>query len=181
MTSVVMPLSGAFGGASGVFAVSGIFFALKAFIGGFISFKYLAYHIPGIFAALYWTTRSSVIRLFLPIACMAAFIVHPVGAQAWTYSLYWLIPVILYFMKKNHLFFEALGSTFVAHAVGSVIWMYAAPMTPAVWLALIPIVALERLVFASGMVITHHSIHYAFEYTKARFSHYALLFKSIKS
>lgn len=89
---------------------------------------------------------------------MGAFIVHPVGGAAWAYSLYWLIPVALYMIRKESLFLTALGSTFTAHAVGSVIWIYANPMTPQTWLALIPVVFIERLVFASGMVVAYHAI-----------------------
>jgi hypothetical protein len=60
--------------------------------------------------------------------------------------------MILYFVPQKNIFFTSLGSTFTAHAVGSVIWLYTIPMTAGMWLALIPIVALERLCFATGMV-----------------------------
>lgn len=89
---------------------------------------------------------------------MAAFIAHPVGSQAFLYSFYWLIPVAIYLMGRNSLFAQALGSTFTAHAVGSVIWLYANPMTPEIWLALIPVVLVERLVFASGIVLVYQII-----------------------
>ena len=47
-----------------------------------------------------------------------------------------------------------LGSTFTAHAVGSVIWLYAGLVpNPETWLALIPVVVLERILFASGMFV----------------------------
>src|SRR5216684_1589321 len=74
-------------------------------------------------ATLYWATNHYTIRLLLPIACMGLFVIHPIGAQAFVYSLYWLIPVILYFIPQRSLFLQALGSTFIAHAVGSVIWL----------------------------------------------------------
>lgn len=92
---------------------------------------------------------------------MGAFMAHPVGAQAWVYSVYWLIPVLLYVIRKKSLFLEALGSTFIAHAVGSVIWIYADPITPHAWLALIPVVFIERLIFASGIVVVFHCIQQA--------------------
>jgi len=78
-------------------------------------------------ASLYWSTRHYSIRLLLPIVCMGLFIIHPVGAQAFAYSLYWLIPVVLFFVPQRFLFLQALGSTFIAHAVGSVIWLYTVP------------------------------------------------------
>jgi len=46
------------------------------------------------------------------------------------------------------MFLNVLGSTFVAHAVGSTIWLYTIGMNASVWNALIPIVALERLSMA---------------------------------
>lgn len=152
-SSVIMPLCGVFGGFFASFAVCALSIAFKLLCGGTaLSFKYLAYHIPGLFAALYLASGSPLIRVLVPLACMAAFVVHPVGGAAWIYSLYWLVPVTLYFFKKQDFFFQALGSTLVAHAVGSVIWLYAEPMTSTIWLGLIPVVFVERMVYAIGMV-----------------------------
>ncbi|HLC50667.1 MAG TPA: hypothetical protein VJI97_04555 [Candidatus Nanoarchaeia archaeon] len=54
---------------------------------------------------------------------------------------------------------KSLGATFTAHAVGGAIWNYIVPMTPAAWIALIPIVIFERLVFASGITISYIGIN----------------------
>jgi hypothetical protein len=54
-----------------------------------------------------------------------------------------------------------LGSTFIAHAVGSTIWIYTVPMTAQMWLGLMPLVAIERLCFATGMVVSYHAVHAA--------------------
>src|SRR5207237_10360114 len=89
---------------------------------------------------------------------MALFIVHPIGSQAFMYSFYWLIPIGLFGLARKTLFLEALGSTFVAHAVGSVIWLYTVPTTAGMWVGLIPIVAVERLLFAMGMVVMYRFI-----------------------
>ncbi|MFH1095105.1 MAG: hypothetical protein V1728_02725 [Candidatus Micrarchaeota archaeon] len=98
-----------------------------------------------------WTT-SRAIQVLVPLACMALFILHPVGAQAWFYSLYWLIPPVVVLALPDNLFLRSLGTTFTQHAIGGVIWLYFVnAMTPAAWIALIPIVAVERLVFAGGM------------------------------
>jgi len=59
--------------------------------------------------------------------------VHPVGAQAWFYSMYWLLPVLLFLLPARTQFTEALGATFVQHAVGSVIWLYVVPTTAVIW------------------------------------------------
>jgi hypothetical protein len=76
--------------------------------------------------------------------------------------LYWLIPVILYVVPQRSLFLNGLGSTFVAHAVGSVIWLYTVPMTAGMWMGLMPIVALERILFALGMVVVHRMLSFIF-------------------
>ena len=86
--------------------------------------------------------------------------VHPVGMQVPLYTLYWLIPVTLYFMRETALT-KAFGSTFVAHAVGSVLWLYWLPTVPAYWYALVPVVAVERLFHASAMLLFYTLNMYA--------------------
>src|SRR5579872_833379 len=117
----VLPLAGAFGGVMG----AGLLFLLRQLIHLIffktLSLSFLALCVPGLCASLYWATHNFLVRVILPIACMALFIAHPVGSQAFIYSLYWLIPVVLYLIPQRSLFLTALGSTFVAHAVGSVI------------------------------------------------------------
>ncbi|HLW72510.1 MAG TPA: hypothetical protein VKR54_00500 [Candidatus Babeliales bacterium] len=158
----VLPLSGAFGGVMG----SGLIFFTRQLLHLIffktVSLSFLAFCVPGLCASLYWATHHYAIRLLLPIACMGLFIIHPVGAQASVYSFYWLIPVVLFFVPQRSLFLQALGSTFVAHAVGSVIWLYTVPMTADMWITLIPIVLFERIAFALGMVIVHHLISFVF-------------------
>ncbi len=157
--NITTPLAGHFGGMLGSFGVFGLLLGLRFFLTGIKSLHLLAYHIPGLFGSLYWATESIFIRLLVPLACMVAFIAHPVGGQAWFYTLYWLIPISLYFVAHKNIFLHAVSSTFIAHAVGSVIWIYALPMTPAIWIGLIPVVAIERLTFATGMVVVHRVIN----------------------
>lgn len=107
---------------------------------------------PMLFAALYFAkySKGKLAQAAVPIACMALFMLHPVGSQAWQYSLYWLIPAIA-LMLPERLFLRSLGSTFTAHSIGGIIWLYLIPTTPAFWMALIPIVAFERILFALGI------------------------------
>ena len=107
---------------------------------------------PMLFAALYFAKygKGKIVQAIVPLACMALFMAHPVGAQAWVYSLYWLIPAIVLVLPEN-LFLRSLGSTFTAHAIGGIIWLYFIPSTPAFWMMLIPIVAFERTLFALGI------------------------------
>lgn len=166
--SVIVPLAGAFGGVVG----GNVIFLLRLVFGSFCndlsSFQFLAFYLPGLCASWYWASSHVLIRLMLPAVCMVLFIIHPVGAQAFPYALYWLIPIALYFTRRNNLFLQSLGSTFVAHAVGSVIWLYTVPMTADLWLSLIPIVLIERFLFASGMVVMHQVLVRMFDKIKYR-------------
>ncbi len=152
--NVTGPLVGAFGGVLGTSTVFGILFLIRFLLQGIGSLHVLAYIVPGMCASLYWASESKIIRLVLPLVCMIAFWVHPVGAQAWPYACLWFIPLVLYKAPRTRLY-TALASTFVAHAVGSVIWLYTVPMSPALWIGLIPLVILERCTFAAGMVVVH--------------------------
>lgn len=158
MSSIITPLSGAFLGISGGFLVLLTRLFIHALFFKTITFSFLAFCIPGYCASLYWATRSSLVRVFIPLACMILFVVHPIGSQAFIYSFYWLLPISFYILSYRSLFLEALGSTFVAHAVGSVIWLYTTPTTVEMWLGLIPVVALERCLFALGMVVMYRVI-----------------------
>ncbi len=123
--------------------------------------------IPSFFAALSWSVQESnkrwldaLCNLVLPLACVVLFCVHPVARAAFPYSLYWFIPMALYIFRQFDMFnrsvvSSALSSTFVAHAVGSVMWVYTVPMRAEEWLGLIPLVAIERLTFVVGMVVVY--------------------------
>jgi len=110
---------------------------------------------PMMFAAYYFSKNSSrgfadKLGIIVPALAMAAFWLHPVGAQAWYYALYWTIPIIAKFLP-DRLFIRSLGSTFTAHAVGSVLFLYTIPTAPILWIGLIPVVAMERAIFALGI------------------------------
>ena len=112
---------------------------------------------PMLFAAAYFGLQAKKKFNFgsvIPLIAMALFVLHPVGRQVWFYSLYWLIPVIATVFFKNNLFFRSLGSTFTAHSVGSIVFLYTIPMPAEAWLALIPIVAVERIAFALGISVS---------------------------
>ncbi len=158
LTPMVQPLIGVWGGLFGSSALFIIGIALRLMMYGSISFILLAYHIPGLFASYALASRHWAVHVALPLLCMALFIVHPVGAAAFPYAFYWLIPVALYFAKKELFFFRALSSTFIAHGVGSVVWIWAQPMTSSAWLALIPVAFVERMVFALGMTLIYHTV-----------------------
>jgi len=164
-----VPLLGALIGVYGAWATILVTRFWRYFVWG--SVFSLSAGIPTMGAAWCWSLdehlvdrRASVFLLivncFVPMICFLLFIIHPSVGNGWLYGLYWFIPVGLYggqligFLRK-HSFITALRSTFIAHAIGSTIWCYTVPMTPDAWLSLLPIVAIERLVMASGMMVIY--------------------------
>lgn len=159
LSDVVMPLTGTLGLGIGACAVLARLGCKALFFN--VPLTNIMYYLPGFCAAGYWSSKGSFFRLIVPIGCMVLFIIHPVGFHAAAYSLYWLIPVGVYFFDKESIFLQSLASTFVAHAVGSVLWLYSFDMSAAMWLGLIPVVAFERLFFASAMTVIYISIREA--------------------
>jgi hypothetical protein len=150
--SVSVPFVGFFAGSLGSLAVFLLRFS-NWFLYTTHSWHLLSFVIPGFCASLYWTSKGSFIRFWIPVLCIGAFVAHPVGREAYMYTWYWLIPLALYVLNsRSTLWADALGSTLVAHAVGSVIWIYTMPTTASLWILLIPIVAIERLLCAASMV-----------------------------
>jgi len=157
-----------------LYPLVGMLFSVRtstSLVGAFFSAKWLfgkmafTFGIPTACGSANWslythsdsTSKTAIMKLMLnvvlPISCMFLFIMHPVGQKAFFYSLFWLIPIAAYivqFLGVRSFFLVALSSSFIAHAVGSVLWLYMMPMTPAQWLALIPVVAMERFVFTVG-------------------------------
>lgn len=115
-------------------------------------FLFLIHRVPLLFAAWSYRVSNFFTSMVLPIICLVLFLIHPVGQQAWSYPLYWFIPMMIYVAGYNNIFLKALESVFVAHAVGSVIWLYTHDMSSDIWLGLIPLVPVERLLMALGIV-----------------------------
>jgi hypothetical protein len=153
------PIAGAFLGTTlGLGAIMLAQVANFLLLGTAPSFINIARLFPMLFAAYYFAKGKNPLGIALPLVCMAMFIAHPIGAQAWYFSLYWLIPVLATFFPER-LFGRSLGATFTAHAVGSVLWLYTFQTTPVFWLALIPIVAFERLMFALGISVSYVTLN----------------------
>ena len=113
--------------------------------------------LPMLFAAWYFGTKKDKISFLIPALAIVLFIAHPVGRQAWFFSLFWTIPIIIKLLPKKYgekVFLKSLGATFTAHAVGGAMWNYIVPMTKAAWIALIPVVIYERLLFSVGIVVS---------------------------
>jgi hypothetical protein len=118
---------------------------------------------PMIFAAMYFSKKTK-FNILIPILAIISFNLNPVGRSVWYFSLYWLIPVVCYFFQEKSLLARSLGSTFTAHAVGGAAWIWVVHMSKAMWVSLIPIVAMERAVFAVGIAATYFVLNNVFEY-----------------
>lgn len=154
----IKPLAGAFGGVTGSLWMIGatlcsslVFKGLAAF-----SLSFFAFHLPGFCASLYWATSHWAVRAGIPFGCIALFVVHPVGSQAWLYSMLWVAPLVIWVFSLQSLFLTALASTLTAHAVGSLIWLYTIPSHASFWVNLIPVAAAERILFAASMVVMYY-------------------------
>ncbi|KIX85543.1 hypothetical protein J120_01075 [candidate division TM6 bacterium JCVI TM6SC1] len=113
----------------------------------------LVYHLPGLAAAAYWSVNSRLLKLFVALACMILFVVHPIGVQVSWYALFWLIPIAATFVKNSYIA-RAIGTTWTAHAVGTVGWLYMHSTTPSFWAGLVPIVIAERVLYAALLYST---------------------------
>jgi hypothetical protein len=108
---------------------------------------------PTLFAVAYFSKKRTV-NLLIPMTAILVFNLHPIGRSAWQYSMFWLIPIAAHFFRKN-LFVRSLGATFIAHAVGGALWVWAFGLTKEMWLALIPQTAMERTLMAAGIAVSY--------------------------
>ncbi len=135
-----------------------------------LGIKFLGYSplvaagLPTIAATLKWNLnrryQDFVLSVVVPVVCMSLFVAHPVGGVAWMYSLYWLIPSVLFCIERrgySSVVSTAISSVFLSHAVGSVLWLYSLPSTSDYWISIIPCVAVERAVFALTMVGVYYA------------------------
>ena len=145
-----------------VFGAVAIIFARTAsmfFAGSEFTMFDIARILTMVFASWYFVTyKKNYAALAIPVIAMAMFFLHPVGSQSWFYALYWLIPIVAFFVPEN-LWFRSLGASFTAHAVGSIAFLYLFTTTPEFWIALIPLVAIERIVFATGVAASFVSFN----------------------
>jgi len=115
--------------------------------------------LPMLGGAYYFAMHGKKHTILIPILAIILFNLHPVGAQAWMYSLIWLIPIVTTLFFKHGLFFKALGATFTTHAIGGSFWNYYNYMTPEMWTALIPVTLTERVLFAAGITVSFIAIN----------------------
>ncbi|MDP3964707.1 MAG: hypothetical protein Q8Q20_03575 [bacterium] len=106
---------------------------------------------PMLFAAWYFWKKNTA-SVWVSVLAIVAFNLHPIGRSAWVYSMFWLIPIIMHFLRDKSLMARALGTTFTAHAVGGALWVWVFGLSKEIWLGLIPVVMIERTLMALGIV-----------------------------
>lgn len=147
---------GSIGGLITVLAMQLINWAIYGFV---LDIGTLIRFLPMLLAVLYFAKKTKWI-LIVPIIAMIAFWAHPEGRIVWYYALYWLIPIIMYFVYDKSIIARALGTTFTAHCAGSVLFLYAFNLKSTIWLSLIPIVWKERVLMTLGITLTFISFNY---------------------
>jgi hypothetical protein len=150
-------LYGMFGGwgASAFIFVGALARFLKSSIS--IPFASITMGIPTQGSLLVWALRenrwgSFLINVVVPLGAILFFVTRPEIGIGAIYSLFWLIPIGAHFMKDSF-FKTAIQSTFVAHALGSCLWVSLVSMSPEQWIGLIPFVLIERLVYVGLQVL----------------------------
>ncbi len=147
LSGLIIPAGAASFGLSSVLGASMFAWVIHAVISKSILIG-LTYQLPTLCASLSFSGSRKLFYGVIPALCMILFIAHPASIGGQVYSLYWLVPMILGVCRVQSLYLRSLAATFIAHAVGSVIWLYAGKVSGSAWLALMPVVAIERLVFA---------------------------------
>ena len=186
LSGAFIPLSGRFAGWKGAFLAFIARIFLTAILSQFSFLVLLVYHLPTLFASLFFTfkTQCRLQQCFVwgVISCCAVlFWEHPLGSQAGLYALLWAIPLIMQYNPNP--FSRALTSTFIAHAVGSVIWLYVGlgPSTASSWLALIPLAIIERFFLAGIMAFGILSIEKAQYYLQQKQRRYFALMHTVQN
>ncbi len=123
--------------------------------------------LPTLFAVWAFAKRDR-LSLIVPLLAIVSFNLNPVGRSVWFYSLFWLVPILVWKFRNKSLLARAIGSTFTAHAVGGAIWIWAFALPAAVWKGLIPVVILERSIFTFGIAASYMLVTNVFGYLESK-------------
>lgn len=120
--------------------------------------------LPTIAASLAWAAlthgrrwQQVIVTVVCPLVATLLFIAHPSTTGAAAYTFYWLlVPASFALLPRRlhaHPLTCALTASLTAHSVGTLIYLFCMPSSPALWLRLIPVVASERLRVAGMMLL----------------------------
>lgn len=114
--------------------------------------------VPNLLAGWYWRLNSKLIKILLPCLSMGLFWYQTWGTLAAWYAALWFIPVLIAVFNFNNLFAKSLAATWMAHAVGSILWLYFGNISAQSWLYIMPIAILERTCLAVLMAIMYQAV-----------------------
>lgn len=118
--------------------------------------------IPLAFASLYFGGKSRRIIL-VPLICMLLFWLHPIGFQVWYFAMLWLIPIVIRFIPEIRGIspvLNGIGTAFVDHAVGSILYLYAIDIPAIAWQSVFLQAIFERITFGLGIAISYFVLKY---------------------
>jgi hypothetical protein len=142
---------------------AGIFWPGGKYIFKIKAFKDYLTFLPIIFASIYFAKsfKGNKKLIVIPLVCILLFVINPIGRTVWFYSSFWLIPIIISLFKERldkvlkiplfKIYGYSLGSAFVDHAIGSVIYLYLLKIPANFWIEAIPMTIIERLMIAAGI------------------------------
>ena len=131
------------------------------------AFKDYFTFLPIIFAGIYFAKvfKGNKKLIIIPLICILLFVINPIGRTVWFYSGFWLIPIIISLFKEKldrllkfpllKIYGYSLGSAFVDHAIGSVIYLYLLKIPSKFWIEAIPMTIVERLMIAAGIELCY--------------------------
>lgn len=114
--------------------------------------------LPNLMAGIYLRSHNKLIKIIIPSLCMLLFWHQTWGTIGMAYALLWIIPIVISALQIEHFYFKSLAATFIAHAIGSIIWLYGANLSSHQWFALIPVALAERLILATVMSVVYNLV-----------------------
>ena len=142
---------------------AGIFWPGSKYIFKIKAVKDYLTFLPIIFAGIYFAKvfKGNKKLIVIPLVCILLFVINPIGKTVWFYSAFWLIPIFISLFKEKldkilkiplfKIYRYSLGSAFVDHAIGSVIYLYLLKIPANFWVEAIPMTIIERLMIAAGI------------------------------
>lgn len=150
---------------------------------GFNLFFILLYHIPTFCASVYLNSKSNLAKISIPFISIILFLSNPniikSNLAIKLYCLYFTVPIIITFLRTKSIFLNCLASTFVAHSVGTILWLYTHKFNELIYYKLISIVWAERLLFALIMTSAFYTIKLVNNLLKDKINLYLFNIKSM--
>lgn len=120
----------------------------------FILRNSIYFRVPSIFEIfVLYSKKAKSLATVLLIFCTVLFLIKDYSLIRILYSVYWVIGIFIFLFNKQNIFLKFLGSSLVAHCVGTVCFEYFINQDVNIYYFLIKIVWAERLLRAFGNYI----------------------------